>query len=94
MPGDPAKRSLISGSGHAFLLGAGLACGVSETKSLRWQHKAISGASAWEQIGGWRDGSGLEFVSIGRAAAAPASKLGEGRGVGRTTDRSTISAVA
>lgn len=51
--------SAISGSGHAFLLREGLACGVSEAKSLRWQHKAISGASAREQIGGWRDGSGL-----------------------------------
>lgn len=73
----PSALPVSSGSGHAFLLRVGLACGY--LRLSRWQHRAISGASAREQIGGWRDGSGLGFMGI-ETTAAPSSEPGVDRG--------------
>lgn len=82
VPGDPAKCSPSP-------LGLGMspclrqACGVSGAKSLSWQHKATSGASVWEEIGGWMGGPGLRFVGISTVSAST-SEPGVGRRVWRT----------
>lgn len=80
VPGDPAKCS-PSPLGLGMSPCPGQACGVSGAKSLRWQHKATSRASVWEEIGGWRSGPGLRFVGIG-TVSAPASEPGVGRKLG------------
>lgn len=84
----PSALPVSSGSGHAFLLRVGLACGY--LRLSRWQHRAISGASAREQIGGWRDGSGLGFCGYrDRSCAIIGARSGQ-----RTTDKSTEPALA